>query len=278
MKRFLKIILFATLAISSLMMIQVFANQVKTSSKYINTTEFLDRNAVHVPFNLPYFSGIDANGDFQIIVTSGKQQSVVLNGHPMAVSRVNASVQNGTLVLRTVVARSESKSYNPRVLVRIILNHPISAIILAGKSSLHASGIRTSSLVIYTRGNSGVYLRGSGNVQRVQNDSSRDIDLGWVTSRSIVIAGSGTGWVRLSGGYADILTARLRNGACLQAENLKANKVYVETEGYSIARIQPVNSLYAFATDDSNIYYFRVPREIAGYTKESGNVLKVASW
>lgn len=242
---------------------------------YINNHNYSQQDVLKVKLNLPSFSAVDAKGDFHIIMSNGKNQSVTLSGNPLALSRVSVRVIGKTLVLKTKVSRSESFTYNSRVVVHIVTPRPLTSIALAGKSAFQGAALKTSTLKIYTKDTASVYIRGNNNIQRIENNSMRDIDLGWVNSRNILISGAGSGWVRIAGS-ADVLTARLRNSACLEAEHFRANKVYVETEDDAIARVQPVSTLYAFAMDTSNIYYFRVPRQLAGYTKGSGNILKLA--
>jgi len=223
------------------------------------------------------FSAIDADGPFQIILSNGSPQKVSFVGSVLAMEKLSATVQNHTLVLRVLPYRRTSEPYNPKILVRITMPATLRNLVLAGDTHLRSSGVRTSALTIYTRDQASVSIKGVVNLQKIEGNSSGGVNLGWINSRSVVIGSSGSGKIILSG-YAPVLTAHLAGNACLEAEFLRTRDVYVETRDTAIARVLPVNSLYAFACNFSNIYYFKTPRQIVRDSRGSGNILQVESW
>lgn len=225
--------------------------------------------------SLPAFSGIDVNGNFQVLVSHGRHQRVVLTGHPMAMNRVSASVRGNTLVLRMAVTRSESYPYDSRVRVHITTPSALSKIYVAGHSTLRGIQINTNHLQITTQDNASVDLRGNKlHIHQIENHGQGLIQLGFIQENNLSIVITKSGLIRVFGSVHR-LTARLQDRSCLEAERLRANQAYVETRDYAIAKVQPIQKLYAFAKGISNIYYFGTPKKLSGYSQDAGNVIKI---
>ena len=98
------------------------------------------------------------------------------------------------------------------------------------------------------------------------------INIDWIKTDSLIIEGSGSGPVYLAG-ETDNLVIKLMRKARLHARYLRAQKAHVFTTDNAIAEIFVLDTLGAYAVNNSNIYYYKRPKDITIVTKDTGNVL-----
>ena len=55
----------------------------------------------------------------------------------------------------------------------------------------------------------------------------------------------------------------------------RAQHILIQTKNFATAKLLPIQSLRAFATDFSNVYFYKMPDYISRYTRRSGNVLQL---
>lgn len=225
--------------------------------------------SVHIP--LPYFTGVDVSGNFQVEIKGHKPSpSATLSGGASAVNSVSAKVVNRTLVIRQIIPKKQHSL--GRVRVEVDLPGDLTNLSTGGTAVVRGDNITSHGLNIVARDQSVIFLRGEMKLSHVQNNTSGSIDLAWVYNSDLLIDGSGSGTIRVAG-TADVFTAHLAGSATLDARYLRAHDVYVSTQDYACAKVTPLHSLYAFANDHGAIYYYHKPHLMAGYTRCSGNVL-----
>lgn len=194
---------------------------------------------VRVPLRLPSFSSLQVNGPFHVVITGGQRHSkVVLSGNSASVAQVSAQVVNHTLVLGMIPTKDKKNIPPGPVRVDIALSGPIYTLTSSGAATIRAEHVFASSWVnVAAYDQSTIYISAIGAPR--------------------------------------VFTARLSGAVCLDARYLRAQQVYVQTQGQAIALVSTSYALYAFASDASNIYYFSKPHVLSGYAKQAADVLKV---
>lgn len=241
----------------------------QTQSKK-RTQKASGQEIVRVHRNLPHFSAISVSDNLNVTVTGGARESVVLTGEAATVQQISTTVSNGILYVK-----GSRSGRNADTTIHITTDSSLSALYATNSAQITANHIQSRGLVVHMDGSSCIRIRGHNVVlMGVENNSTQNFMMSGINSRSVHLAGKGPGGFTLSGVTGN-LTARLCGGMSLNAEHLKANYVYVRTEDNSLAIVTPIQALYAFAFQKSNIYYCKTPVKLVVRAEESGNVLKV---
>ena len=129
-------------------------------------------------------------------------------------------------------------------------------------------------LSLSASGKSSIQLKGQFNLAQIIQNSSRPISITWANSDTIAVNGAGNGPIQLAG-VTQQLRASLHNNSRLNAEYLRANKVWVKTSNNASAKVTATDSLRAFAHNNSNIYFYKQPTHITRQSTGSANVLQL---
>ncbi len=244
----------------------------KQPQKYThNTQKAPGQEIVHVQRNFPHFSAINVSGsNLKVTVTGGEKESVVLIGQAATVQKISTTVSQGTFYIKGLRG-----GHTPNVTIHITTNHPLSTLSTANNIQFTARHIQSHGLQVRMGGGSCI------NIQErklpligVENNSTCAFVMSGIDAKNLHLVGKGPGGFRLSGAVGN-LTARLSGSMRLDAEHLITQHAYVYTTNNSLAIVTPIQALYAFAFQNSNVYYCKTPVKLAVRTQESGNVLKV---
>ncbi len=247
-----------------------------TASAYATNHHQAVKPQTHEYRPVTYFSSIEVGESFKVFVThkAGKQE-LELIGFPDALQQVIVAVEGHRLTLQL-----ERPDLIPpphrHIIVRVTTPGTLSSIYAFGSAEVIISDIYCPNLAIYAKDWGQVIVHGKVVLQKIETCSARNVVVDWTNSRHVIIAASGLGRVYVHG-HTGVLSARTRGNACLEAQHLRAYQVYVEAFQTSIAKVFPIYSLYAFAGQSGNIFYYHKPRILMRHTEQSGNVLQVAN-
>ncbi len=229
--------------------------------------------------NAPPFSSIDIDGPFRVNIKSGDgHQKIILKGNVNAVPLVTSRVIGNTLVVRMLPSKTGKLNppYDPRVTIQIDMPRELLVITAAGNTHIMGEGVYSSHLMVKANGHSSLYLRGRITVHEIVSYTTGDIDIDVGHVQGIGVWGNGSGLICIIG-RANVMTAAIGGLQRLDASHLRTGKVYIETWGGAVAQVLPVVTLYAFARDNSSIYYYKKPQIIAGNSQQSGNILRLGN-
>ncbi|QLH43967.1 MAG: DUF2807 domain-containing protein [Coxiellaceae bacterium] len=138
-------------------------------------------------------------------------------------------------------------------------------------------GASGSNIRLVLNDQSRISLQGYVPVAEVDVAGDSMVDVSWVDTDHIQIIGRDNSEIHLAGAVR-VLDARLYDNAVLDAKYLRSITALVYTCENAMAQVIATYSLNAFATDFSNIYYYRTPEKLVDFSEKSGNVLQVAHW
>lgn len=241
-----------------------------TANVAIATNKLPQPKPTTTKLSLPTFSAINATGRINVMIigTHSKNPSdtVVENKNPQWVT---AKVRNHVLYLHALSAASPSLKA-PTVKVRMYRLNKLEAY---GRASITAKNVQSDGLYLHADTTRNITLSGKLAVNQIRNYGPSHINLRWVKGKEINIQ-SYAGRITLAG-RADQVRVKLRNHAILDAQYLRTKHVVVQTKDFSVAKVLPIDSLRAFATDHSNVYFYKTPQHISRYTSRSGNILQM---
>lgn len=224
----------------------------------------------------PYFNSIVADGNFDIRITQGRN---AVHMSDEAASYTDARVVDNTLILE-FVPQEKKQTADDFPTVNVNISMPVlNDISLLGNSTLEASNIRNYGLVIAANGNNHVRLDGQGvfNIAKIDARGNSEVSVQWVNSPELQIVGDDYAQISVAG-VTKLLQVRLAGVSSLDAKYLRPDIALVDTRDFATADILAKDSLYAFAIDHSNIYYYKTPGYYLDSTQISGNVLQLAHW
>lgn len=222
----------------------------------------------------PEFSSIEANGRFNIhIISAANTHFTIDQTEPC----VTAAVRNGTLFLTTNLTPGQQRSaaYHPANVTVYLPD--LTELSLKGQNSVTGDNVASQGLLIKVGGNNHVMLNGTVNVQQIKADGDSSVSVQWVNSDSLAVEMDDHAQVYLAG-RARILHAHVYADSCLNAKYLRSRAVLIDAEDNAVAEVLPTHSLYAFATDNSNVYYYKSGKHLLESTQISGNVLQLGHW
>jgi hypothetical protein len=148
----------------------------------------------------------------------------------------------------------------------------LKSITVFDNATVSTQDFKTNGLSIIAKDNGTINLEGQFGIDKISQFGSGRIDIGWVDTDSLIVEGNGNGPIYLAG-HVDNLAVRLTKNARLYARYLRAKKAHSFTTDYALAEIWVSDALGAFAVNNSNIYYYKRPKDITIVTRDHGNVL-----
>lgn len=212
------------------------------------------------------FDTIDCMGNIKLIIhqVHGRKDNVVV-----APKSIRVKVRQHALLIRELYP---TPNREPAV-VKVRLNQ-LNKLSTYGLTSV-VGRVNSEHLNIRAENHSAIHLNGLIALRELVTDGRAKVNITDLNSQKLAVVARGDSKVHLSG-RAINMVARLRQYAKLNAQELKVKKVLVQAKGFSRAMVFPVDSLRAFATHRSNIYYLKKPKHISRNTSGSGNILQIA--
>lgn len=248
---------------------------IKKPIKKTATKKYSNAPSNYKAISLANFDSIQANGNFNITVEYGRP-SVAIDGD--TATYVSADVVNGTLLLSNVelVDKDNKPIECPTANIRVSLP-ALNDIYLLGNSTLVANNVRAYGTTIAVNDNSSVRLSGDVHVKKISAYGNGNISIRWIDSDDLLVLASDNAEISVAG-VARILEARLSGAAYLNAKYLRPDVAFVNTTDIATADVLATHSMYAFATDSSNIYYYKTPVKYIDESEYSANVLQMGYW
>jgi len=214
--------------------------------------------------NLPPFKAIELNKNTTIELANGSY-AVNITGPEKYLYDDQVSVTNQ--VLHVGASKSASNTT-----IRVFAPG-LKKIAVTDNAVVNAKDFQTTDLTIIAKNNGAINLEGQYIINRIYQYGNGRINIDWINSDRLFIDSHSSGPICLAG-TVNSMIAKLTHNASLDARYLRAQKASVFTTDTAQADITVLDTLEAFATDRSNIYYYKRPRNITVVTKESGNVLR----
>ena len=202
-------------------------------------------------------------------------KSIVVNGSAMV------ELVNGAYGIDVTGVQAGSYSCEKNVVNKVLhlggnLIIKVSApelekITVTDDATVSGKKFKTNKLVVVAKNNGAINLEGRMNVHGVSQHGSGRINIDWVDADFIRVEGSGDGPIYLAG-VAKKALIRLTKKATLNARYLRTEKSSVYTADKSLAEVWADN-LDASAVDNSNIYYYKMPKDLNVTTSDAANVL-----
>ncbi len=231
---------------------------------------------------MPWFNAIETDGDFDIQIHTSPTNRVQIERTDCY---LDTWVEGGVLhlvLLPPPNAKPDANTKDVPVMplepIHVTVWMPeLQSLTLNGTTSVMGDPIYSQWLNIDSEGQSHIILRGLLNVNKLIIHGASDVSLRWVKSHHLVVRGYDSSEIFVAG-TADILDAKLVDDSHLDARYLRSHTVLVETEDSATANVLPLNSLNAFASGNSNIYYYKTPNYQLADTEFMGNVLQLGHW
>lgn len=223
--------------------------------------------------SIAHFSGIEADGNFNIEITANPQYRVAIRDPDL--SCVKAWVDgDGLLVLSLDKRHIECRGNSATATISM---PDLSALYLAGSTSVIAHDINSHGLVIEAKDDSSAAIFGDVDITKINADDNSNVTVRWVNSHDLALVEEGNAQVTLAGVTA-LLQARLFGASELNAKYLRSETILVHTDDEASADVLATRYLYAFADERSNVYYYKSAKHHLESTHISGNVLQLAHW
>jgi len=219
------------------------------------------------------FHNINCQGTL-IVRLDGKKKTPWL-----AVNRkgyVYAYVQNDTLYLKPV-PRENKEGHGPIWSMVTINGVPIKDLNISGRCRVLATNAHGYAMNIRARGNAFLHLEGVFGVKSITSHDHANVNVTFLKAHQLTVWAFNKSRLKLAG-TAKILRAKVDNEAQADMRYLRGKDVYVKTSEQALARVTPTERIWAFATNQSNIYYYKTPGPNLKLTRQSGNVLQLGHW
>lgn len=216
--------------------------------------------------HLSPFKTIIADGDSVIELRNGDHYRIEITGIYADSYNWKRRVRGKKLYLINIAPKSKIKLTVPE----------IKNIATFGNVKVTAKKFKSKIDTLVAKDNSSIDINGQLTIFKLLQYGTGRINIGWLDCESIFVTAYGCGPIYLYGAV-DEMGAKLVNNSYLNARYLRTKKITILAAGRSQAEVVPVDYLDAYATDHSNVYYYKWPKEKTVVTKGEGNVLQ-AGW
>jgi hypothetical protein len=160
---------------------------------------------------------------------------------------------------------------NPRPNLVIYMNQ-LRRLVVAGDCRITGDNLDAyCGLAISHCGSGFVCLRGLVNLARIESSGCATLNIPHVRSGHVHILASRRSNIHL-GGSADLLLVRAFQQATVDSGFMCTNTAMVQAQGEAFVTVTAHANLRAFASENSNIYYYTKPCQLLTHNFLSGNV------
>ena len=208
-------------------------------------------------------------------------RSILLNGN------ITVELANGSHAASIDDTQENLQKYQFNVINHVLhVSVPVSAnnttirvfapglksITVTGNATVNAKDFKTAGLTVTAKDNGTINLEGQYVIDKIFQRGNGRIDISWINSANLFVDSHSSGPVCLAG-TVNSMVVKLMHNAQFDARYLRAQKASVFTTDNARADILVLDTLGAFAIDNSNIFYHKRPQNLTVVTKGSGNVL-----
>jgi hypothetical protein len=206
-------------------------------------------NVTNETRNVSDFNQINTNGDMEIIVSPGNNNSVVVQGDSNVIPNIQTSVNNNILTVSNSNVIGGSKP--AKIYITVV---DLNAVQVGGSGNFTGTDLKLKSL--------NLFLSGSGSINLVN-----------LVADSIKLVNSGSGLTSLSGNVKSQEIIISGTGE-YKAKDLQSNTATVEIDGSGQTTLNVINQLNIIINGSGQVFYLGNPniqQQITG----SGTVKKV---
>lgn len=222
--------------------------QYHLTPRFANNTLYLEADETSSPIQATLYCGPLAHINY-----TGKQRTGSLTG-----TLINTSVGLQLQNLKQVNLNGSHVQ-----LQELVVRHI---------NNVELSGIQAANLNVISDDVGNISLDGIINMQQLTQTGTGTFSAMWVNSSRLNINTSGNAKIYLAG-KVDFLNATATQTSQINAQYLRVQKAFVKTEDNSQALIAVLDSMNAFADNNSNIYYYETPTFLNRYTRANGTII-----
>lgn len=228
---------------------------------------------------LPPFDNIVADGNTQVVLNGSNNYSVKATSKSVYPEKlIDIRVKNRTLLLSRRALKSWKDHARQTVVVNVSMPR-VHQITLKDQARINANDIRTLGKGLVLRSHSAGNSQFKGNVQlaEVCNTGPGNVNIQWVSGDMLRVMSSSTGHINLAG-TIDTINVRACECSHVDAKYLRAHNALVQTADKAQVDITAIQALSGFASDFSNIRYYKTPHHLTRHVYCSGNVMQMRYW
>jgi len=223
------------------------------------------------------FKGVSANGNILVTVKRGRYQEVkIMNRYHPGYKLVEPAVIKDVLVLRDV-SRKNLKDGAPKIVKVRITTPTLTSIRLRDNARIRARNLHAKLLDIDANTTGFVNLRGNIGLHHVHQSGVGPINVEWANSDHIKIISKSPGPIHIAG-VTDHLNVRANNSADVDTKHLRSHTGLIQTAGKATVAVTVIDALSGFASELSNIFYYKTPKHLTRHTYDLGNVMQLRYW
>ncbi len=219
----------------------------------------ITHTATELRFDIRQKDIFKAKNSLVIAIPANLQTLTIQGGGNVQTTTLPSSLQRLNLAdSGTVLLQGESVGLQQLVLKNI--------------KQARIAGLKSTDLLVSICDSGPVTLKGDVGIRELQVSDSGRVAITWVHSKELLVQLTDTQQVFLAG-VAGLLITTVNDQAQLNAKYLRANKAFVRTTQQGLAEVAVLDSLNAYASDQSNIYYYLQPRLLGRYYQDHGSIL-----
>lgn len=199
--------------------------------------------------NVTSFNQINSNGDMELILTQGNNNSVVVQGDTSLISNIGTSVTNNQLIISNSNYNMGSKPV--KVYITVV---DLNAVQIGGSGSITGTDMKLKNLDLF--------VSGSGSINMVN-----------IIAESLKVSNSGSGSITMSGNVQnqDVI---ISSSGRYNSRDMQSNNANVEIDGSGTAIVNVLNQLNILINGSGQVSYIGNPN-IQQQVIGSGTVKKV---
>ena len=210
-------------------------------------------NSAVTHIDTSHITQVIAHGNMHINLRSTQQKSDLsfrLTKHEAMATFLK--IHNHTLYIHNRLDHPAPRQF------QLTVNKPLRLLSVHGNVSVNVHNLHTKALTVIDASGGKVTLNGMIDLQRLYASQHSNLQVTWVKSPKLVIYADDHAHISLAG-IANRMYAHLTGRAHLDAQYLRTGAATVSTIDTSTANIFALNSLQAFAHNQSQINLFHAP-------------------
>jgi hypothetical protein len=217
---------------------------------------------------LPYIDSVFIRGDINLHITGSERENrIQLKAY---YPRLTIRVYRGAIY----ISYSRPLDYHqyPRPSIKLSLNR-LRQLTVSGEAHVIGGNLNTDyGLAITNCGSGFLWLSGPLNVIKIENTGRAVVGLKGVMSQHLSILATAQGVIKLTG-MTHLLLIRAFQQAIVDTRFMDSTIAFVQAGDDALVTVYTPESLRAFATDMSTIYYYTPPAHLIKHSAFSGNIL-----
>ena len=215
---------------------------------------------------------VDGNVSVQLVAVNQSDASDIVSRYAKN-AQVKVTAKDNVLSITSKGGKGSSSVKAKKAVIKLPVVM-LTELTVSDFAQVSGTKVSAHDLVIHAKNHAQVSLTGDGvDLKDIEASGSSKVSVKWATGSHVDINQGANSQVELAGAVDD-LYLQIKDHANFDGEYCRAQRIVAQGSDFARLKVMPVESLRAFTSDYSTVYYYKTPAYITQHSTDSSAILE----